>query len=186
MIDPIKNFAKVTLAAGIDADDTSVSLTAGHGAKLPNPSTDGAFNLVLWNFTNYPDPSDDPDVEIVRVTGRSGDTLTIARAQEGTSAAAHNTTGKLYKAILAFTKKTFEDMLERQLPLNAIPEGTVDGSNTNFTVPESVWHMLIKNGAFQTQTTEDETNDYTLSDTALAYTSPPSEDSQHLFVYIPA
>lgn len=183
MIDPVKNFAKVTLAAGIDADDTSVALTSGHGARIPNPSTDGAFNLVLWNSTNYPDPSDDPAVEIVRVTGRSGDTLTIQRAQEGTSAATHNATGKTYKAILAFTKKTFDDMLNRQLPLKVVPTGVLDGSNTNFTVPDAAWHMLIRNGAVQS---EGATEDYTLADTALAYTSPPSINSTHLFIYIPA
>lgn len=186
MIDPIRNFAKVTLAAGIDADDTSAALLTGHGVRIPNPSTDGAFNLVLWNSTNYPDPADDPAVEIIRVTGRSGDSLTIERAQEGTSAVAHNATGKTYKAILAFTRKTFDDMLDRQLPLKVIPTGTLDGLNTNFTVPESAWHMLIKNGAVQSETTESETNDYTLTEDALAYTSPPSETSQHLFIYIPA
>lgn len=186
MIDPIRNFAKVTLAAGIDADDTSATLVTGMGVRLPNPSTEGAFNLVLWNFTAYPDPSDDPSVEIVRVTARSGDTLTIERGQEGTSAVAHNTSGRTYKAILAFTRKTFDDMLTRQLPLKVIPTGSVDGLNTNFTVPESAWHMLIKNGAVQNETTEEETNDYTLTDDALAYTSPPSEGSQHLFIYIPA
>lgn len=40
--------------------------------------------------TNYPDPSDDPYVEIVRVTGISTDTLTVTRAQEGTSASNKN------------------------------------------------------------------------------------------------
>lgn len=110
LLDPVKNFAKVTVSLGYGAADTSVILTTGDGAKLPQPSTDGAFNLVWYNATDYTDPSDDPSVEIVRVTARSTDTLTITRAQESTSASAKNTALKTYKMILAPTKKLIDDM----------------------------------------------------------------------------
>lgn len=185
MTDPIKNFAKVTLLVGIDADDVTITLTTGHGSKLPNPATEGAFNLVIWNSTDYPDSADDPSVEILRCTGRSGDILTATRAQEGTSAATHDTAGKTYNMILAFTKKMLDDLNTRMLPLRATPTGTIDGSNTNFAVPASAWHLLIKNGAVMSLGA---TEDYTLSsnpNTTLAYTSPPSLNSTHSFIYIP-
>lgn len=110
MLDPVKNFAKVTVSTGYDSTATSIDLVTGDGAKLPDPATEGAFNLVWWNATDYPDPADDPNVEIVRVTAKSGDTLTITRGQEGTSAQNHNTAGKAYKMILAPTKKMIDDI----------------------------------------------------------------------------
>lgn len=111
MADPVVNFGKVTLSAGYASGVTSVALVSGDGAKLPNPTTDGAFNLVWYNSTDYPDPSDDPLVEIVRVTAKSGDTLTITRGQEGTGDNNHNTSGKTYKMILPLTKKTYDELV---------------------------------------------------------------------------
>src|SRR4051794_25500964 len=101
MLDPVTNFAKCTVSTGYSAAATSVALSSGHGARFPQPSTDGAFNVVWWNETDYPDPADDPNVEIVRVTARSSDTLTVTRAQEGTSATTKNGSGKTYRMILA-------------------------------------------------------------------------------------
>src|SRR3989304_10074799 len=110
MLDPVLNFAKVEASTGYDGDDTSIELVAGNGAKLPAPAVDGAFNLVWWNSSDYADPADDPSVEIVRVTARSTDTLTITRAQEGTSATPKNTSGKVYKMALSLTKKMKDDI----------------------------------------------------------------------------
>jgi hypothetical protein len=109
-MDPVLNFAKVTVSTGYDNDDVTIVLASGHGAKLPAPATDGAFNLVWWNSTDYTDPSDDPNVEIVRCTARTTDTLTVTRGQEGTSGSNKNTGDKVYKMILTPTKKTIDDI----------------------------------------------------------------------------
>jgi len=109
-LDPVKNFAKVDVSTGYDASATSVVLTAGGAAKLPDPSSAGAFNLVWWNSTDHPDPSDDANVEIVRVTSISSETLTVSRGQEGVTATTKNTASKDYKMILAPTKKTIDDI----------------------------------------------------------------------------
>lgn len=110
MVDPVKNFAKVTVSIPYDNTATSILLNSGDGAKLPNPITDGYFNLVWWNLTDYPDPSDDSNKEIVRCTANSSDTLTIIRAQEATSATNKNTSGKTYKMALTFTAKMIPDL----------------------------------------------------------------------------
>lgn len=110
LLDPVRNFAIVTVSQGYDSTATSIVLQTGDGSKLPDPSTEGAFNLVWWNATDYPNPADDPNVEIVRVIARSGDTLTIQRGQEGTSASNKNTSGKTYKMILSITKKMIDDI----------------------------------------------------------------------------
>jgi len=110
LADPVVNFGKVMVSTGYDNLATTIVLNSEEGLKLPNPSSDGPFNLIWYNSTDYPDPSDDPSVEIVRVTGKAADTLTITRAQESTLASNKNTVGKTYKMILAPTKKTITDI----------------------------------------------------------------------------
>ena len=109
-LDSVKNFAKVTVSTLYALGDTSIVLTTDHGARLPAPATDGAFNLVWWNSTDYSDPADDPNKEIVRCTARSIDTLTVTRAQETTSATNKNTAGKTYSMILSMTAKMVTDL----------------------------------------------------------------------------
>jgi hypothetical protein len=112
VLDPVKNFARVSVSLGYDASATSIVLSTGNGAKLPSPAGDGAFNLVWWD-SDYSDPSDDPNVEIVRCTARAGDTLTVTRAQEGTVATVKNLAGKSYNMLLGFTKKSYDDIETR-------------------------------------------------------------------------
>jgi hypothetical protein len=109
--DSIKNLAKVTVSTTYGTGDTSIVLSGGDGSKLPDPSTEGAFNLVWWNSTDYADPSDDPKVEIVRCTVRSTDTLTVTRAQESTIASTKNNAACTYKMSLTVTKKTITDII---------------------------------------------------------------------------
>lgn len=132
MLDPTINFGKVTLLTGYDAAATSVNLQPGDGAKLPDTAL-GAFNLVWWNVTDYPDPADDPNKEVVRVTNRLTDALAVIRAQEGTSASTKNTAGKTYMMILGPTKKTMDDIESQKVPYSGAT-GNVDlGGNSLFS-----------------------------------------------------
>lgn len=135
LLDPTRNFAKVVVSIGYDSTATTVVLSSG-GSLLPNPASDGDFNLVWWDFTDYPDPSDDPNKEIVRVTARSGNTLTIQRAQEGTTATNKNIANKVYKMILAPTEKMISD-INSYLTLFADNEdlsAQYDGVENTFTL----------------------------------------------------
>ena len=109
-IDPVRNKARVALSAGYDQFATSVSLVSGETSKLPVPSSDGPFNMIWWNVTDYPDPIDDPNYEIVRVTAIAGNVLTITRAQEGTVATTHNNVNKTYRMALTATKNTIDQI----------------------------------------------------------------------------
>jgi hypothetical protein len=111
MIDITKNFAKGTVSQGYDASATSIVLNSGHGARFPAIP----FNATWWNITDYLDPADDPNVEIVRVTNISTDTLTVVRGQEGISASTKNTNGKTYKLAAGVTAKFFNDDLAPSL-----------------------------------------------------------------------
>lgn len=108
-LDNVANFVKVTVSTTYGSGDTSIVLSGGEGAKLPDPSGDN-YNVVWWDATTYSDPSDDPNVEIVRVTAKVSDTLTVARAQESTSDSAKNTGGSTYRMILSPTAKMITDI----------------------------------------------------------------------------
>jgi hypothetical protein len=168
MADARKNFAKVTVSTGYDASATSIALSPGDGAKLPQPSTDGAFNLVWWDSTTYADPADDPNVEIVRVTARSADTITVTRAQENTTASAKNTSASTYKMVLSPTAKTIDDLLG-SFSIQTV-SGTLNGSNTAFTIPNpfSGSSLIALNGTILVQGV-----DYTVSGTNITYVSAP-------------
>jgi hypothetical protein len=109
LLDPVVNFGKVTVSMGYNNEDTLITLVTGNGSKLPD-SILGSFNLVWFNNSTYSDPADDPYVEIVKCLGRSGDLLSLERAQEGTLASNKNIPGKIYKMLLSPTKKTIDDI----------------------------------------------------------------------------
>lgn len=75
------NNAISLLQAGISSTDTVIQLQPGQGSLFPQPTQAGEFFLVTLETVDPPFIR-----EIVRVTGRSGDTLTgCVRGQEGTS-----------------------------------------------------------------------------------------------------
>lgn len=74
----LKNNASGTLATAINASDTGIVLTTGNGANFPALSTGDYFYATL--------ESTGGTSEIIKVTARSGDSMTVVRAQEGTSA----------------------------------------------------------------------------------------------------
>lgn len=77
------NNAQTVLAAGISSSATSLTVNTGTGALFPSPSAGVSFfKLTLI------DAATGQLTEIVHVTARSGDTLTVLRAQEGTTARA--------------------------------------------------------------------------------------------------
>lgn len=76
-----------TLSAGITNVATSLTMNGGDGAKFPALAGNDFFYATLYQIvvgveTNW---------EVVKVTARSTDTLTIVRAQQGTTALAFNT-----------------------------------------------------------------------------------------------
>ena len=73
------NNASSTLAQNITGVDTTIYLAAGEGSLFPIPTADKNFYATIYNTSSTL-------WEIVLVTARVGDTLTVIRAQEGTIA----------------------------------------------------------------------------------------------------
>lgn len=78
----LSNNGLSTLATGISAADTSVQLAPGEGARFPALGAGDFFPLTIVQSNTI--------FEILLVTARAGDVLTVARAQEGTTARAFN------------------------------------------------------------------------------------------------
>lgn len=94
-MDARSNFSFGVLTAGINSAATSLTVGSGQGARFPSTP----FNAVIWR-NDLRSPADAywaGEAEIVRVTNRTGDVLTITRAQEGTSAVNLNTADKTYE-----------------------------------------------------------------------------------------
>jgi len=166
-LDPAINFGKVTLSAGYASGITTVVLSTGDGAKLPDPATAGAFNLVWWNSTDYSDPADDPNREIVRCTARTTDTLTIIRAQESTSDNNHNTGGKTYKMILSITKKTIDDITSTFI---AKTIGTAKGDLIGFSASGTPVRIPVGQNFQVPMVNTMESTDFTFSDPQCLFT----------------
>lgn len=100
---PIKlaNNASGTLATAINASDTGIALTTGDGAEFPVLGAGDYFYATLTSTQGTQ--------EIVKATARSGDSLTVVRAQEGTSAAGF-AAGTRFE--LRVTAQSIEDLVD--------------------------------------------------------------------------
>ena len=76
------NNASAELASSINNSVTTIVVAAGQGAKFPVLGSGDYFYATLVNPSN--------NLEIVKVTARATDTLTVERAQDGTTAKSYN------------------------------------------------------------------------------------------------
>jgi len=73
------NNATTTITAALTTSSTSISLATGTGALFPSPTSPDVFYATLVSGST---------TEIVKVTAKSTDTLTVVRGQDGTTAVA--------------------------------------------------------------------------------------------------
>lgn len=107
------NNASATLAASINTTVTTIVVSTGQGSLFPALGASDFFFATLVDASN--------NIEIVKVTARASDTLTVVRGQDGTS-------GRSYTA---------GDRIELRpvaAALNAIQDFTPTGSITATTV----------------------------------------------------
>jgi hypothetical protein len=95
-----KNFAHSTLAASLATGATSMSVPTGEGLRFPAITGSDYFLLVLQDATH---------TEVIKVTARTGDSMTIEREQEGTTSPATFATGTIVS--LRLTAATLESAM---------------------------------------------------------------------------
>lgn len=128
------NNARTTVnqAGGIDSVDTEVIVT--DASDFPNS---GDFLSTIWDNITYPDPSDDPNQEIVKVTNVSGNIFTIERAIDNTTAHSHGNNSALQMLITALHFEELEDAIDTltfsDQVFNDVLTDQVDGIETEFT-----------------------------------------------------
>lgn len=134
MADPLKNFAYSTVvtAPSPATSGTSLVVASGEGARFPDPATDGAFNVTIWPLGVIATPA---NAEIARCTARSTDTLTITRAQEGSTARSVVVGDQIAATI---TKKVLDDKLQLK-SFTYIAQGT-----TLYTKPAGITSIYVE------------------------------------------
>lgn len=96
-----KNNSFTTIAVGIDDLATEITVATGTGANLPTLAVGEYFYATLTNVAG--------DMEIVRVTARVDDVLTVERGAESTVAVPF-IAGSLLEN--RFTAKTLRDIAD--------------------------------------------------------------------------
>lgn len=146
------------LASGVTSSATSITVTTGDGSKFPSLTGSNYFMATLLK--------DDGQLEIVKVTARSGDVLTVTRAQESTAATAFSTNDRVEMRLTAGALSGEIDRLEAAaIATIHIDNFTGSGTAGPFTLsgnPGSKENTdLYIGGVYQHKST------YTLSGTSL-------------------
>lgn len=130
----LANNATSRLAASLTASATALTLPLGEGARFPTLGPADWFPLTLVAEDGF---------EIVRVTARTGDVLTVQRGREDTAARAFEIGAR---AELRLTALTFTEMIAEKLNLTG---GTLTGDLTSSATiaaavlkvgDHAVWH----------------------------------------------
>lgn len=96
------NNASATLASSISAVATSIPVTAGQGALFPSLGASEYFYATLMDSSN--------NLEIVKVTSRASDTLTVVRGQDGTTARSYSAGDRIELRIPAVMLQNFAQL----------------------------------------------------------------------------
>ena len=123
----VKNNAFSTLASNILIGATSITVAAGTGSRFPAAGGADYFYATLINTSNQ--------LEIVKVTTRSTDTLTVVRAQDGTTARAYSSGDRIELRVTAALIQDIRDSI-------APADGTV---TTAKIVNDNVTYAKIQN-----------------------------------------
>ena len=150
----LKNNAYSTLALAIQETDVGLVVATGEGSRFPTLSAGDYFYATISSAVNF--------YEVVKVTARSGDAMTIVRGQEGTLPLAFAVGARLE---LRVTSQSIID----HLPYN-VQNFTGTGAQVAFTMPATVAEnstMVYINGVYQQK------NTYSVSGTTLTFSQAP-------------
>lgn len=164
---PIKlaNNASGTLATAISASDTGIALTTGNGALFPTLSAGEYFYATVTSTAGTQ--------EIVKATARSGDSLTIVRAQESTIA---NSFAAGARFELRVTVQSVLDAIQDSEKDTTATTATGTGSQVAFSVTDGFTAIYV-NGVYQNR------NTYTLTPNTVTFSEAPPFTSIIEFVF---
>lgn len=120
-----KNNAAGTLSAQLTSIATTLALTAGHGARFPAPAGSDYFYATLVGLDSN---GVEASWEIIKVTARSTDSMTIVRAQDNTTAATWPLGTRVEMRINAATLNGKQDTLASGTNIKTINGVSILGS----------------------------------------------------------
>ena len=144
-----KNCARTTINQIGGIDDSTSSLIVSDASDFPST---GNFLVTIWDNIIFPNPCDDSDQEIVKVTNVVGNTFTIERGQEDTIGVSHTNSQAVESLITAGIFEEIEDSITASLNIPIIGEdltSQIDGIIDTFTIANvyiSNTTSLILNG----------------------------------------
>ncbi len=105
----LRNNAFSLIPAGVSSTATTLTVSAGTGARFPILGTGDYFYATISDVNN--------NFEIVKVTARTDDVFTIVRAQEDTLAIPFPANSRIENRITAKTVEDFLDLVDDYLLL---------------------------------------------------------------------
>lgn len=146
----VQNNAYSTLASGINNVATTITLATGTGSRFPTITGSDYFFATLINTSNQ--------LEIVKVTARSTDTLTVVRGQDNTTARAYSTGDRIEMRVTAGLLAAVRDSVApadggvttAKLADSAVTTAKIaDSAVTLAKIAAAVQQLLIPTGAIQ-------------------------------------
>ena len=136
----LKNNASGTLATAISASDTGIVLTTGNGASFPALGAGDYFYATLESAGGTS--------EVIKVTVRSGDSMTVVRAQEGSTA---NSFAAGSRIELRVTARSVEDtalqeIRDREEYIDVRDYGATGDGTNQFTAINNAWTAALAAG----------------------------------------
>lgn len=122
----LSNNASAAIASSITASSATIILAAGQGAEFPSPGATDYFYATLVDSSN--------NLEIVKVTNRSADTLTVVRGQDGTSARSYAAGSLLELRLVAGVINDLQTVIANPDIIGISEKITVSGAGASGTV----------------------------------------------------
>ena len=129
----VTNNAFGTLSAGINSSVTTIALDAGQGAKFPTLTGSDFFFATIIDTSN--------NLEIVKVTARSNDSMTVVRGHDNTTARSFSTGDRFELRPVA---ALFESIIDAAGDVTLT--GTETLTNKTITSPKIGTAILDTNG----------------------------------------
>jgi hypothetical protein len=126
------NNASSTLAAGISISATTLTVAAGTGSLFPQPGSGQYFYCTLQSAIAN-------SIEIIKVTGRSGDTFTVTRGQDNTSASAFASGDKVELRLVAANLNDLPKLDEDNVFTRKITATNISTTSLNFEPYSSLY-----------------------------------------------